>query len=328
MSPDVLTRALERTMELDASPFPELDVREVSFCGLGDQLLNPHVATYVRAVRDLGLDVAVNTNAARLDAEHGDALLDAGVTRVFVNAGAVGDDYEADYGLPFEKVRKNVAAFAALAHRRCELNVVLVDHATDPERVHEVERFWRTQGVVRFFGLDLLNRGGSLVLDGMDFERATQHPEALARLRSTGADHGCMGPFAFPFIGYDGRYYLCSSDWTKEAPVGDVHEQSLLEVMLDKAAMVRTREPVCRGCNHDAVNRLTAEMARRDAGEPSDVDGLAITLDLEWVGVEALAERVQDHLGVDPREVQPPARGRLIPVSVNENGSPQGCGAG
>ncbi len=322
MAPEVLARALARAVELNDAPVPALRIREVSFCGLGDQLLNPDVARYVRATRDAGLEVAVNTNAALLDAERGARLLDAGVTRLFVNAGEIGADYEAVYGLPFERVHRNVRRFAAMAEDRCELYVVLVDHRRDDEHIHEVERFWREQGVVRFFRLDLLNRGGSLDLEGMDFERAPQHAEALDRLGATGSVHGCLGPFAFPFIGYDGRYYLCSSDWRKEAAVGDVFDASILEVVARKLELVRSRQLVCHGCNHDAVNRLTARLAERDAGlvGEDEVDQLAADLADQAAGIEAVAAQVAAHLAA--HRARSGGRGdearprRLIPVSA------------
>ena len=65
MAPDVLEQAVARVVEVReqaASNWP--NCHGVSFCGLGDQLLHPQVTRYVRAVRDAGLEVAVNTNGA------------------------------------------------------------------------------------------------------------------------------------------------------------------------------------------------------------------------------------------------------------------------
>ena len=130
MEPEVFAQALARVVEVreQARSFWQ-GCRGVSFSGLGDQLLHPHVARYVGSVRDVGLEIDVNTNGALLDAERGRQLLDAGVTRVLVNAGEIGAAYEPLYGLPFERVRENVRRFVAMSEGRCEFYVVLVDHA-------------------------------------------------------------------------------------------------------------------------------------------------------------------------------------------------------
>jgi MoaA/NifB/PqqE/SkfB family radical SAM enzyme len=318
MTPLVFEQALARVIELDDVADPHLRAKEVSFCGLGDQLLNPEVARYVRATRDTGVVVSVNTNAALLDEARGGRLLDAGVTRVFVNAGEVGDAYEAVYGLPFERVQRNVSRFASMAEGRCELYVVLVDHGRDPRRVHEVERFWRDQGVTRFFRLDLLNRGGTLELEGMDFERAPEHAEAVERLEAAGSAYGCMAAFAFPFIGYDGQYYLCSSDWEKATSIGDVFSHSILEVVERKYELVRSRQPVCHRCNHDAVNRLTARLASHDTDASGEEGAEALTdrLVAEAASMAEVVATVAAHLESRRAGAAPQRPRRLIPVTV------------
>ena len=47
----------------------------------------------------------------------------------------------------------------------------------------------------------------------------------------------------FLFIGYDGQYYLDSSDWKKEVPLGSVFDVSFVDTLLPKLARVRSRDP-------------------------------------------------------------------------------------
>ncbi len=246
MTRDVLRQSLARVVEMrDGAQSCWPDCREISFCGLGDQLLHPEVAPFVRATRDAGFEVAVNTNGALLNAHRAELLLDAGVTRLFVNAGEIDGAYDELYGLPFERVSENVRRFAEMAEGRCELYVVLVDHRHDPRHVDEIEAFWRRQGVRRFYRLDLLNRAGALQFEDMDYERYAQYAEARALLATRGVAHGCLAPLVFPFIGYDGNYYLCGSDWQKEVPVGNVFDHAILEVVPRKIAHVRSHDPIC-----------------------------------------------------------------------------------
>lgn len=322
MEPEVFAQALARVLEVreQARSFWE-GCRGVAFCGLGDQLLHPNVARYVRSVRDAGLEIDVNTNGALLDAERGRQLLDAGVTRVLVNAGEFGAAYEPLYGLPFERVCENVRRFAAMSDGRCTLYVVLVDHARDKRHVDEVAGFWRTQGVEHFFRLDLLNRAGTLQYDDMDYQRFPQQQEARERLVVSGAVHACHAPFKFPSIGYDGKYYLCSSDWKKEVAFGSVFEHSLLEIVRPKYEYLLSQEPLCRSCNHDPLNRLTGLLVARDAGRAgdTDVDELVGRLEREAGELSEVMALVDAHLGDFATSVDPPAhapRRKLIPVRV------------
>ena len=65
---------------------------------------------------------------------------------------------------------------------------------------------------------ELINRGGSLLVDGMQF---ANHPYQTGNelLRDRGISPICGVAFGFLFVGYDGQYYLCSSDWEKKAPL-------------------------------------------------------------------------------------------------------------
>jgi len=79
----------------------------------------------------------------------------------------------------------------------------------------------------------------------------------------------CGAPWGFLFVGYDGNYYLCCSDWRKQASLGSVFDHSFLQVTRQKLAMVLSREPVCKTCNHDPINMLTDELRAYERGEVS-----------------------------------------------------------
>ena len=74
MTPAVFARVLERVVEFrDAASGVLPDTATVSFCGLGEQLLNGDVSDFVSELRDAGLKSVVNTNAALLDDARGHA---------------------------------------------------------------------------------------------------------------------------------------------------------------------------------------------------------------------------------------------------------------
>ena len=60
-------------------------------------------------------------------------------------------------------------------------------------------------------------------------------------LQARNVDPVCGAPFVLLFIGYDGQYYLCCSDWKKEVAFGSVFETSFMAIMGDKLERTATQ---------------------------------------------------------------------------------------
>lgn len=287
MSPDVFEQALVRVAELRAIAHHlfATPVR-LSFCGLGEQLLHRHVAEYVRRGVEEGFAPSICSNAALLDDELTHSLVDAGLDSIFVNFAELGEEYDRVYDLSFERTVANIERFVEIAGDRCEVHIVLVDHRNDPERMLAVEQFWRDHGVNHFFPSPMLNRSGSLVVPGMEFAGGPEEDRARAIFAEHGVTPICAAPFAYPFIGYDGTYYLCSSDWEKRVPLGTVFESPILDATARRYDRVHSREPICRSCNHDPINHLGLMVRDVEDGRASEGD-LAI-------GATMLVEAVRD----------------------------------
>jgi hypothetical protein len=152
--------------------------------------------------------------------------------------------------------------------------------------------YWRDHGIDAFMEYDIINRGGALFVDHMQFEAFPQIGEARSMLQARGVEAVCATPFVYLFIGYDGQYYLCCSDWKKEVPLGSVFDASFIDVMLAKLAHTRTREPVCKTCNLDPLNKITEALRARDAHEIDTTD------------VEALLDRIQSATAFSLEEIE------------------------
>jgi MoaA/NifB/PqqE/SkfB family radical SAM enzyme len=315
MSPEVFTQSLRRAVEYRDLALELLDEdSEISLCGLGEPLLNRHTPKFVRQAREAGFEVAMSSNAALLNEERGRALLDAGLQRILINVGAEGNEYESVYQLPFEKTRDNVVRFVEMAEPECAVQVVLVDYRRDPEHMHKMERYWREYGVNSFVRFDVMNRGGALFVDHMQFETYPQLDKAREMLASRGAAVPlCAAPFAYLFVGYDGQYYLCCSDWKKETPMGSVFDESFRSVIAQKLSYVVSRSPVCKTCNHDPINRLADALKAVDEGaaEPGSgertLDAILVDTDRVHDAVGKLGARVPD---------PPPSPRPRIPIRV------------
>jgi hypothetical protein len=204
-----------------------------------------------------------------------------------------------------------------MAAGKCQVRIVLVNHRRDPEHTAKMMQFWRERGINRFLPYDVMNRGGTLFVDEMQYATFPELAEAQAILQARGVDPVCVAPFLLLFIGYDGQYYLCCSDWKKEVAFGSVFETSFMAIMGDKLERVSARTPICRNCNHDPVNRLTDALRARSAGvtDQPAIDRLLA----ELIEHDETSRAVVRELADFAPAAQPPRR--LIPVTAETDGA-------
>ncbi len=308
MTPRTFGKVLERALEFRALV---QDLRagllDFSFCGLGEGLLNPDLPAYMSRASDAGFKPGLCSNAHLLDRRRAATLLDAGLADVFLNVGEIGDQYDAIYGLPFAEAQRNVDDFMELARGRCNVWIVVVDHRMDPEHVARIEHYWRARGVHMFFPSPMLNRAGAQLDERLDFRQHGR--EAEARQLFNGEIPGCVAPRKCITIGYDGRYYICNSDWRKEESAGTVFELSVIEAIDDHFRRSCDREnAICRRCNHDPLNQVSRLL---DSGADPALTGHAVAIARErQVHVERFlgAARRGGHLSTAPGPEIIPAR--------------------
>lgn len=291
MPRDVFDQGLIRAKEYRQLARERLGVgTTISLCGLGEPLLNREVVDYVRDAKAAGFRVQLSSNGALLTEEKGRALIEAGLDEILINAGDQGEAYDEVYQLPWEKTYENIKRFVELADGRTTVTIVLVDHRSQPAHIEEMRALWRSHGISSFYSFEIMNRGGALSVDHMQYEQMPQ----LARARELlavddGAPACCGAPFAYLFIGYDAQYYLCCSDWRKETAMGSIFDRSFEDVITEKIQMITSREPACRSCNLDPTNRLAGELAALDDGRvtQADVDELTRSIRAGSVALEA-----------------------------------------
>ena len=288
----------------------------VSLCGLGEPLLHRDAAACVARIRAAGLGCVMSTNGALLDDRHGQDLVAAGLQGIFVNVGATEDDYERVYGLPFERTRDNVVRFVRSAGDRCPLAIVLVDFHGDPDRTAALQDFWRDRGIGSFVTFELINRGGALAAERGPFGDFPEPVRARALLERTGGEARCSVPFEFPFIGYDGQYHLCASDWRRAAPLGSVFDRSIASVTTQKLALVRSREPVCRQCSLDPLNRLDNQLRSPGGVAEQQETALVDALEADRARADPMIRALLD-ASADAQEPESLSRKR-IPVRAAE----------
>jgi MoaA/NifB/PqqE/SkfB family radical SAM enzyme len=261
-----LARAVEyRKVVSEVSGLPVT----VSLCGLGEPLINSNALSFVQKVKAEGFKCSMSSNGALLTEDKARALLEAGLDEIYINISDIHEEYERIYNLPFDRSCENITRFAELSAGRCTPVIILVDHRDDREHIKAMEAFWRERGLKNFHSYSVINRGGALFVEHMQFEQYTEMVRAREQLSGNGVQPLCGAPWGFLFVGYDGNYYLCCSDWRKQASLGSVFDYSFLQVSRQKLAMVVSREPVCKTCNHDPINMLTEELRAMENGDVS-----------------------------------------------------------
>jgi MoaA/NifB/PqqE/SkfB family radical SAM enzyme len=309
MSEVVFDQALARAIEFrEATLGLTGEAVRVSLCGLGEPLLNPRAGEAVRKVKAAGFECVMSSNGSLLDERKGQALLDAGLDAININVGDHDEDYENVYELPFDKTLKNVVRFNEMAGDACTVSMVLVDHRRDRGHIKDMKTYWRGHGLKHFVVYDIMNRGGALFVDDMQFQTLPQLADAKVLLHAQGGRAVCGAPFGFIFVGYDGNYYLCCSDWKKQVPLGTVFEYPVNALVGAKLDHVKRREPICKTCNWDPLNMIAAELEAADEGA-SDLETVAKLVDDMVATTRTIEERVGRI-----EQVTPQSRRRSIPV--------------
>jgi MoaA/NifB/PqqE/SkfB family radical SAM enzyme len=316
MSPEVFDKAFERALEFRVVARENLGMEpEIALCGLGEPLLNRHLPEWIGRIREEGFFCRMASNGSILDERRANAILDAGVQHIALNVGETGEQYEEIYKLPWDRTLENMLRFRDLAKGRCDITIVLVNHREDRQALAEVRRFWNDNGFSNTQRADIINRGGALFIDDAEFEDLPEYHQAQEILAD---QHGglCGAPFLFPFIGYDGLYYLCCSDWRKQVSHGSVFDRGIAELTMEKYRETADRLSLCRQCNLDPVNRLTEQLRDERLGETTPEQTEALLVELHRNSRE-----VQSH--VDCLEAGgvagavPPRRGPNIPLSAS-----------
>ena len=107
--------------------------------------------------------------------------------------------------------------------------------------------------------------------------------------------------------------------------MGSIFDKGFLEVTREKIEKVTTRNPVCKTCNHDPVNRLTQELRAFNNGEvsKSELDLFKETLREEVAhDIDELSRKVETLSSSNTQhsnELTYHIVMRNIPETINEN---------
>ena len=276
MSFDTFKQVVARVKELDT-------VTRISFTGQGESTLHPELVEFVRYGCSQGLEVHLTTNANLLDKEKSHLLLEAGLGAVSFSVSDFGEDYELVYNLDFEKTRTNILDFMDV---RDELTrpgvgalkngvgvvVSIVIHDLNKDKIEDMKAYWTKAGIKYVMEFEQSNRGGACDNAHYFIGNDRFEEEALTMLAESKASVLCSTPFFSVFVGWNGQYYICCSDYKKETPLGSVFDYSIDAMDRIKLDALGGYMPACAVCNIDPVNAVREKLFEIEAGDATSAD--------------------------------------------------------
>lgn len=266
---DTFKQVVGRVKELEIFP-------RISLTGQGESLLHPQAEEFIRYAAGEGVDVLMTTNANLLTPSMSRRLLDAGLKGICFSISDADEDYELVYNLDFETTRSNIFAFLEMAseypEREVESAVSIVIHDLNRDKVDEYCEFWENAGIGEIFKFEQNNRGGACD-NGHYFTESDRYiqqaKDILAKRKVTSL---CSAPFYFVFIGWNGQYYICCSDYRKTDPLGSVFDYSIDAMDQVKLEAFARRPQACAQCNIDPVNGVREKLFEMENGEADTAD--------------------------------------------------------
>lgn len=257
-------------------------VETVVLCGLGEPMLHPDIAGFVRMASEAGLQTTIVTNGSLLTEEKARALVDAGLGSLNLSVGGfTRETYEHVHrGLKFREVYENGLNFVRIAKGRTKLNVQISPTEQTIAEAEDMAAFWRANGARFCFIFPLAaTRGAAVAEDNLpelrceqkgsdgiprgclsiyEVFRPTRHDAEIMRRR---ADFVCFAKDRVGFISWQGNYHLCCNDYEKRHAVGSVHDMSAEEAFLAKACIFPGNNALCADCGFSAGDLKPRDVA-------------------------------------------------------------------
>jgi len=271
MSAETFEKVLDRALELDVLPV-------VGSAGQGEPCLHPRLLEFAESARRRGAGYGTTTNGSLLPREISEGLHAAELEHITFSFGDLGEDYEEVYALPFEQSYENVMYFLELNARReepCETALSMVIHDINRDKLRETARFWRQRGVKAILQFEQNNRGGACD-NGLYFPKSRKYvAEAAEIMKDEGVPMMCMTPFFFLFVGWNGQYYVCCSDYRKTTPLGSVFEYGIEAMDEIKRGLVGDggmKVEACRECDRNPINEVRERLFEIERGVATEAD--------------------------------------------------------
>jgi len=238
--------------------------------GLGEPTVHKDVVKFVGIAADAGLHTSIITNGMLMDRDMSKALVDAGVRNIDLSIGGFTKEaYEqVQIGCKFEKVYQNGLDFIDVAKGKAFLNIQISPTEITYPEAEDIAKFWQSHGARFCFIFPFMaSRGGALedgnVASGehADERRVSKIPKGCInieelfrpsshdyKLMHKNGSYVCYPKDRFCFVSWRGTYHICSNDFEKLYPLGDVFDTSVADAFAQKSKICPENNAMCDEC--------------------------------------------------------------------------------
>jgi len=200
--------------------------RRVSPYLMNEPLLDDRLPEFIRYITDRIPDTTtlVTSNGTHLTEKMGLALIDSGLSRIKVSLQSLDPDTNRKLmgaSVKSDAVVQNVLAFKKLLKEKraknLDLRVSMIVTKFNQDQIRQAHRFWRRHGI-RLVTSALENRGGNI------------DAQALNPHEMEGFYRACPRPSREMCVLWNGDVVLCCVDWWRTTILGNLRDQSVLDV--------------------------------------------------------------------------------------------------
>lgn len=240
----------------------------VSFIGMGEPTLNPHLPGFVRQVKERCPKTRtwVTTNGTNLNEKTVLPLLEVGLDTLDISFNGLQPVvYELNMrGASFEQTLANIEyarreAEHAGGRTQVQINYIVTAENTAQEGF--IRDFWRARGIARFRVQRMHNRGGDARVEGMS-------PVEAAGL----SGRRCLLFETMHFVTWKGEVHYCAHDMRRAHVIGDINAEpwAAIEVRKREITAAGRWPAMCARCTdplrHDVRQQIDAMIRRELAG--------------------------------------------------------------
>jgi MoaA/NifB/PqqE/SkfB family radical SAM enzyme len=238
--------------------------RQVVLCGIGESTLHPQLTAIVELLSRAGARVCMTTNGSRMSPELFCRLVDCGMKELnfSLNATTAETHFQVMRLRDFAAIKQSLLEILELKHQRFPHIRIHVSFVLCNLNQHEVYGFvdeWRRLPVSQIWIHPVNNRAGLLSqeVSPVDLEpvaRAFAGDERVAvDIFRHHPEHGrvCKIVQSLDFISVEGNVRLCAMDYERKTSYGNVKENLLRHLYLEKILSYRRGETLslCEGCD-------------------------------------------------------------------------------
>ena len=225
----------------------------------GEPTLHPDIGRMISCCKERGIDVAMSTNATKLDAAMSHRLIEAGLDNIIISFDGGGDPEKYAYfrkGAQFEEVIENILGFLKEKKGGAPFTIIqtisMKGNEDAASKLHEIFK------------------GFPVVINDKPYDEWGGKVERIVNLSTAGRSCGysgrrlCEKIWRLMVIHYDGRVVPCSKFYGSDFDLGFFPQQSLKEIwngekmraFRERHLLGRDNIAYCSTCCYEGPSKL------------------------------------------------------------------------